>query len=111
MEKLTNEIYKGEKNLPSKESIVNFMLESGPYSREMAEIFDILKELDTNNRKAKTFYNNIPQTLAKKSGFWKKVHEIHILGVFIVIIVVILSSRSRVVFFIFTGVVYPAFFT
>ena len=73
VDELINEIYKGEKSLLSKETIVNFMQKSSTDSKEMAEIYDILKELDTDKRKTETLYNNSPTTWERKIGFRKKI--------------------------------------
>ena len=87
VDKLINEIYKGEKSFPSKESIVNFMQKSGTDSKKRAEMFYIVKELSSNERKKERFYNNIPTTSEKKIGFQKKV-----LVVFNVNVVITLSA-------------------
>ena len=73
VDELINEIYKGEKNLPWKETIVNSMQKSSTDSKEMAEIYDILKELDTDKRKTESLYNNSPTTSERKIAFREKV--------------------------------------
>ena len=92
VDELIKEIYKGEKGLPSKESVVNFMQKSSADSKEMAEIYDILKELDTDKGKTETFYNNNPTTSERKIAFRKKV---------LVVFKVIVEVTHSVVIFCF----------
>lgn len=58
--------------MPLRKFFVNVLKERGTDSKEMAEIFDIPKELDNNKRKTETFYDNIPTTLEKTSGLKKR---------------------------------------
>ena len=92
VDELINEISKGEKSLPSEESIANFMQKSSADSKEIAEIYDILKELHTDKGKTETFYNNNPTTSERKIAFRKKV---------LVVFKVIVKVTHSVVIFCF----------
>ncbi|XP_065656600.1 uncharacterized protein LOC136081998 [Hydra vulgaris] len=59
IEDLTNSIYAGEKNIPSKEHIVEWLnLKENVDSKEMSEIMNILKETENNTS---SFYANNKQ--------------------------------------------------
>ncbi|XP_065676531.1 uncharacterized protein LOC105844710 isoform X2 [Hydra vulgaris] len=64
IEDLTNSIYAGEKNIPSKEHIVEWLnLKENVGSKEMSEIMNILKETENNTS---SFYANNIQAESSK---------------------------------------------